>query len=65
MRESFRNFPVALAHFCARTKASCILNGASNPGLKDSLVYDMKYFAYSLATDVSNDEHFKKMNHLQ
>ena len=64
VRECFPDSKIAQSYACSRTKASCILNGAICPDLKQSLVEEMKTFVFSLSTDGSNDQNLEKMNPL-
>lgn len=60
-----QNFPdskIAQNYSCARTKTSCILNGALAPFYTECLVNRMRNNFYSIATDASNDSGLDKMN---
>ena len=64
VRECFPDSKIAKLYACSHTKASCILNGAICPDLKESLVEDMNSSVFSLSTDDSNDQNLDKMNPL-
>ena len=55
---------VAQGYACAKTKTTCILNGAVAPQLRDELVSLMQNTPYSLSVDGSNDSGLEKMNPL-
>ena len=63
-RDIFPDSEVAKLYSCARTKTTCILNGALAMDLQKSLVEHMKSEPFSLATDGSNDSGLQKMNPL-
>lgn len=63
-RDVFSDSEIAKAYSCARTKATCILNGAVGQYFQMSLVDKMKTEPFSLATDGSNDSGLQKMNSL-
>ena len=60
----FPDSEIAKAYSCARTKTTCILNGAMASHFQLSLVEVMKMEAYSLAIDGSNDSGLQKINPL-
>ena len=64
LRDVFSDSEIAKVYSCARTKATCILNGAVGPYFQMSLVDKMKAEPFSLATDGSNDSGLQKMNPL-
>ena len=53
---------VSKGYFCARTKSSCILNGAVSPLLKSELISVMLEKPFSLCIDGSSDTDLQKMN---
>lgn len=55
---------VAKGYACAKTKTSCILNGAVAPVFKTQLVSVMQEMPYSLCVDGSNDSGLEKINPL-
>ena len=55
---------VAKGYACARTKTTCILNGAIAPEFKQELVAIMQHTPYSLSVDRSNDTGLEKLNPL-
>ena len=59
----FPDSEIAKAYLCARTKTTCILNGALAPCFS-SLVEHMRAEPFSLAIDGSNDSGLQKMNPL-
>ena len=63
-RDIFPDSDIAKAYSCARTKMTCILNGALAGYFRSTLVAYMKIEAFSLATDGSNDSGLQKMNPL-
>lgn len=63
-KEIFPDSEIAKAYSCARTKTTCILNGALATSLRKSLIDQMKVEPFSLATDGSNDSGLQKMNPL-
>ena len=62
IKECFPDSKIARSYSCARTKSSCILNGAIYPDLQQSLIDEMKVSVFSLSTDGSNDQNLEKMN---
>ena len=62
VRQNFPDSNIAQNYACARTKTSCILNGALAPFYLDSLVNRMKNSFFSITTDGSNDTGLEKMN---
>lgn len=64
LKDIFPDSEIAKAYSCARTKTTCILNGALAESLQQSLVDQMKKEPFSLATDGSNDSGLQKMNPL-
>ena len=64
LRDVFSDSGIAKAYSCARTKATCILNGAVGQYFQMSLVDKKEVEAFSLATDGSNDSGLQKMNPL-
>ena len=60
----FPDSEIAKAYACARTKTTCILNGALAKSFRTSLIEQMKTEPFSLATDGSNDSGLQKMNPL-
>ena len=60
----FPDSEIAKSYSCARTKTTCILNGALAKNLQQSLIDHMKKEPFSLATDGSNDSGLQKMNPL-
>ena len=63
-KDMFPDSSIAKVYSCARTKTTCILNGALAVDLQKSLVDHMKNEPFSLATDGSNDSGLQKMNPL-
>ena len=63
-RDIFPDSEIARAYSCARTKTTCILNGAVAKHLQSSLIEHMLEEPFSLATDGSNDSGLQKMNPL-
>ena len=63
-KDIFPDSEIAKAYSCARTKTTCILNGALAKHFRMDLVEHMKNEPFSLATDGSNDSGLKKMNPL-
>lgn len=63
-KDIFPDSEIAKLYSCARTKTTCILNGALAVDLQKSLVDHMKAEPFSLATDGSNDSGLQKMNPL-
>ena len=61
-RHCFPDSKIARSYSCARTKSSCILNGAIYPDLQQSLVKQMQQSVISLSTDGCNDQNLEKMN---
>lgn len=55
LRECFKDSKTVQDYKCARTKSSCIVNGALAPYFMDELVEKMKMAPYTLITDGSND----------
>ena len=55
---------VAKHYACAKTKTTCILNGAVAPLLKQELVSVMQSMPFSLCIDGSSDTNLQKMNPL-
>ena len=55
---------VAEGYACAKTKTSCILNGAIAPEFRSELVGVMQHAPYTLSIDGSNDNALNKMNPL-
>lgn len=55
---------IAGGYACAKTKTSCILNGAVAPEFRAELVSVMQQAPYSLSVDGSNDSGLLKMNPL-
>lgn len=55
---------VAKGYACARTKTTCILNGAIAPEFKAELIAIMQQAPYSLSVDGSNDTGLGKLNPL-
>ena len=62
IKECFPDSKIACSYSYARTKSSCILNGAIYPNLQQSSIDDMKVSIFSLSTDGSNDQSLEKMN---
>lgn len=63
-RNIFPDSEIAKGYSCARTKTTCIVNGALAKSLQQSLIEQMKSEPFSLATDGSNDSGLQKMNPL-
>ncbi len=63
-RDIFPDSEIAKMYSCARTKTTCIVNGALAKHFLRSLVEHMKAEPFSLATDGSNDSGLQKMNPL-
>ena len=63
-RDIFPDSEIAKASSCARTKTTCILNGAMASHFSLSLIEVVKMEAYSLAIDGSNDTGLQKINPL-
>ena len=63
-KDIFPDSEIAKAYSCARTKTTCILNGALAKHFQSSLVEHMKAEPFALATDGSNDSGLEKMNPL-
>ena len=61
-KDIFPDSEIAKAYSCARTKTTCILNGALAKHFQSSLVEHMKAEPFALATDGSNDSGLEKMN---
>lgn len=55
LKECFKDSTTAQDYRCARTKTTCIVNGALAPHFKQELVVHMKEGPYTLITDGSND----------
>lgn len=55
MKDIFPDSEIAKNYMSARTKTSCIINGALKPFLKDSLVENMKQKPFTISIDGSND----------
>ena len=55
---------VAKRYACARTKTTCVLNGAIAPEFKAELIAVMQQVPYSLSVDGSNDTGLEKLNPL-
>ena len=53
---------IAKGYACAKTKTSCILNGAVAPLLKNELISTMQNAPFSLCIDGSSDTDLQKMN---
>ena len=62
VKDIFPNSKIAKGYQCARTKATCILNGAIRPDLQVELITEMKKSCFSISTDGSNDQSLEKMN---
>ena len=58
----FPDSKIAKGYSCGKTKASCILNRAIVPDLRNNLVEQMRNSCFSIATDGSNDQGLTKMN---
>ena len=55
---------MAKGYACAKTKTSCILNGAVASAFQAELVSAMQNRPFSLSADGSNDTNLLKMNPL-
>lgn len=55
LKECFKDSKTAQEYKCARTKTSCIINGALAPHFLKELVMHMREGPYTLITDGSND----------
>ena len=64
MSEMFPDSEIAKKYSSARTKTSCILNGALKPHFQSELIKQMQFNPYSLSIDGSNDTGLEKMNPL-
>jgi hypothetical protein len=53
---------ISKGYACAKTKTSCILNGAVSPLLKNELISAMQQSPFSLCIDGSSDTDLQKMN---
>ena len=62
VRTSFPDFRITWTYSNARSKASCILNGAVKSNLQANLVKLMQTSFFSLNTDGSNDQNLENMN---
>ena len=62
LKDIFPDSKIASGYASARTKSTCILNGALAPHFKASLVRLMKTSPFSVAVDGSNDTGMSKMN---
>ena len=61
-REIFPDSDIAKSYASAKTKTTCIINGALKPYYQSKLVQLMKNYPYSLLIDGSNDTGRDKMN---
>eukprot|EP00057_Strongylocentrotus_purpuratus_P019851 XP_011674325.1 PREDICTED: uncharacterized protein LOC105443158 [Strongylocentrotus purpuratus] len=64
MKECFPDSPTAAGYRSARTKTTCIVNGALAPYFHQQLVKQLREQPFSLSTDGSNDTGLEKMNPL-
>ncbi|XP_041482851.1 uncharacterized protein LOC121429723 isoform X2 [Lytechinus variegatus] len=62
MKECFPDSPTAAGYRSARTKTTCIVNGALAPYFHHQLVKQLREQPFSLSTDGSNDTGLEKMN---
>ena len=58
----FPDSKLAAKYHSASTKATCMLNGAVAPTLKNELLNKMKVQPFSICVDGSNDKELQKMN---
>lgn len=61
-REIFTDSEIAKSYSAAKTKTTCIINGALKPYFQDRLLSLMRQNPYSLSIDGSNDTGLDKMN---
>lgn len=61
-KDIFPDSQIAKGYASARTKTTCILNGALAPHFRASLISAIKSAPFSLAIDGSNDAGLEKMN---
>ena len=61
-REIFTDSEIAKSYSSAKTKTTCIINGALKPYFQDRLLSLMRNNPYSLSIDGSNDTGHDKMN---
>ena len=62
LKDIFSDSDVACNYAAARTKTSCIINGALAPYIKSKLIDCMKSQPFAIAIDGSNDTGLEKMN---
>ena len=62
LRDIFPDSEIAKVYSSAKTKTTCILNGALRPFYLGELIAEMKLGRFNLSIDGSNDTGLKKMN---
>ena len=62
VKECFPDSKIAQIYLRAKTKMFCILNQAIYPDLQQSMIEEMRVSAFSLSTDVRNNQNLEKMN---
>ena len=62
LRDIFPDSEIAKVYNSAKTKTTCILNGALRPFYLGELIAEMKLGPFSLSIDGSNNTGLKKMN---